>query len=45
MGLLACHDIERINDYANRLAAFVCSQKGATPRPSATLVTEIVGRP
>ncbi|MBL7134857.1 MAG: carbohydrate kinase [Phycisphaerae bacterium] len=45
MGLLAGHDIERINDHANRLAAFVCSQKGATPRPHAALVTEIAGRP
>jgi fructokinase len=44
MGLLAGHDIERINDSANRLAAFVCSQKGATPRPPAALVAEISGR-
>jgi fructokinase len=44
MGLLAGHDIERINDHANRLAAFVCSQKGATPRPPASLVAEIAGR-
>jgi len=44
MGLLAGHDIERINDYANRLAAFVCSQKGATPRPPAALVAQIAGR-
>jgi len=44
MGLLAGHDIERINDYANRLAAFVCSQKGATPRPPALLVAQIAGR-
>ena len=44
IGLLAGHDIEQINDYANRLAAFVCSQKGATPRPPAALVAEIAGR-
>ena len=44
IGLLAGHDIERINDCANRLAAFVCSQKGATPRPPAALVAEIAGR-
>lgn len=44
MGLLAGHDIERINANANRLAAFVCSQKGATPKPSPELVAEIAGR-
>jgi len=44
MGLLVGHDIERINDCANRLAAFVCSQKGATPRPPAALVAQIAGR-
>ena len=44
IGLLAGHDIERISDCANRLAAFVCSQKGATPRPPAALVAEIAGR-
>ncbi len=43
MGLLAGHDVERINENANRLAAFVCSQKGATPRPAAALVAEIAG--
>ena len=31
MGLLAGHDLDRINDEANRLAAHVCSQHGATP--------------
>ncbi len=45
MGLLAGLDIERINDNANRLAAFVCSQKGATPRPVPALVADIAGRP
>ncbi len=45
MGLLAGHDIERINESANRLAAFVCSRKGATPRPPAELVAEIATRP
>jgi len=44
MGLLAGHDIERINDNANRLAAFVCSRKGATPRPPAALVAAVAGR-
>jgi len=45
MGLLAGHDVEQINADANRLAAFVCSQKGATPRPDAALVAEIAGKP
>lgn len=31
MGLLAGHDLDRINDQANRLAAHVCSRHGATP--------------
>lgn len=44
MGLLAGHDIQRINDGANRLAAFVCSQKGATPRPAPGLVATVLGR-
>ncbi len=24
-------DLDQINDHANRVAAYVCSQKGATP--------------
>jgi fructokinase len=32
MGLLAGRPLDEINDRANRLAAFVCSQPGATPR-------------
>ncbi len=31
LGLLRDMDLESINDYANRVASFVCSQEGATP--------------
>ena len=31
LGLLRGMDLESINDYANRVASFVCSQEGATP--------------
>jgi fructokinase len=31
LGLLKGWDLDRINDHANRLAAFVCSQAGAMP--------------
>jgi len=31
LGMLAGHDLDRINEQASRVAAFVCSQKGATP--------------
>ena len=31
LGLLRGHDLERINADANRVAAYVCSQPGATP--------------
>ncbi len=31
LGLLKSWELDRINDQANRLAAFVCSQAGATP--------------
>ncbi len=31
IGILSGHDIEEINTNANRIAAFVCSQPGATP--------------
>jgi fructokinase len=38
MGLLARRTLDEMNDAANRLAAFVCTQPGATPRhpPSMT---------
>ncbi len=32
MGMLNGTDLDKINDTANRLAAFVCSQKGAMPK-------------
>jgi fructokinase len=31
------HDLDRINAFANRLAAYVCSQPGATPPIPAAL--------
>lgn len=31
VGMLKGYDLDRINDTANRLASFVCSQSGATP--------------
>jgi fructokinase len=37
-GLLEGHDPARINDFANRLAAYVCSQPGATPPIPAELL-------
>jgi fructokinase len=37
LGLLAGWELERINDHANRVAAFVCSQAGATPALPETL--------
>jgi len=44
MGMLAGLSISRINDGANRLASFVCSNKGATPRPHIGLVALVLGR-
>ena len=38
MGLLEGHAPDRINDFANRLAAYVCSQPGATPPIPADLL-------
>ncbi|HUG68532.1 MAG TPA: carbohydrate kinase [Pirellulaceae bacterium] len=38
LGLLAGHNLEAINDQASRVAAFVCSQAGATPRLPMTIV-------
>ena len=37
LGLLAGWDLDRINDHANRVAAFVCSCAGATPELPAPL--------
>lgn len=31
LGMLAGHDLDRINSQASRIASYVCSQKGATP--------------
>jgi fructokinase len=31
VGMLRGHDIDAINEHANRVAAFVCSKRGATP--------------
>ena len=31
LGMLEGYDLDRLNDYANRVAAFVCSRAGATP--------------
>ena len=38
MGLLRGLDLAAINDHANRVAAFVCSQRGATPKLPAELL-------
>jgi fructokinase len=32
LGMLSGSDLRTINDYANRVASFVCSKRGATPR-------------
>ncbi len=37
VGLLKGRSLDQINDHANRVAAYVCSQKGATPRLPAEL--------
>jgi fructokinase len=37
MGMLNGTDLDMINDTANRLAAYVCSQKGAMPKISSIL--------
>ncbi|MCX6343793.1 MAG: carbohydrate kinase [Armatimonadetes bacterium] len=37
MGMLNGTDLDKINDTANRLAAYVCSQKGAMPKISSIL--------
>ena len=31
LGMLSGSDLRTINDYANRVASFVCSKRGATP--------------
>jgi len=37
VGVLKGDDLDEINDHANRVAAYVCSQKGATPELPAEL--------
>ncbi len=41
MGLLAGHDLDTINRAANRLAAYVCTQKGAMPTVPTTLLADL----
>jgi fructokinase len=41
MGILANRDLDRMNAAANRLAAFVCTQPGATPPIPKELVAEV----
>ncbi|MGJ8724764.1 MAG: carbohydrate kinase family protein [Roseibacillus sp.] len=40
-GLLRQWPLERVNSFANRVASFVCSQKGATPNLPAELLDEM----
>jgi len=40
-GLLHGKSLDEINKFANRLAAFVCTQKGATPKVPDTLAAQI----
>lgn len=40
LGLLDGHPLDRVNAFANQLAAYVCSQPGATPPVPAALVAE-----
>ncbi|HUT30479.1 MAG TPA: carbohydrate kinase [Sedimentisphaerales bacterium] len=40
LGLLYGRTLDEINEFANRLASFVCSQSGATPRLPDTLAKE-----
>jgi fructokinase len=43
MGLMADRDLDAINAAANRLAAYVCTQPGATPPIPAALAAEVRG--
>lgn len=45
MGLLRGDDLDRINAHANRLAAYVCSQHGATPAIPEELRGDAAGEP
>lgn len=42
-GLLRGHSLDRINEHANRVAAFVCSREGACPELPETLCAESTG--
>jgi fructokinase len=44
-GLLAGRDLDRINHDANRLAAYVCTQRGATPPIPPALAKSLSGGP
>jgi fructokinase len=41
MGLLQGARLDEINDHANRVASFVCSQNGATPELPESLVLSV----
>jgi fructokinase len=41
VGILAGHALEKIHERASRVAAFVCSQAGATPRPTHNLLEDL----
>jgi len=41
MGLLAGLSLDKINQIAGKVAAFVCSQSGATPALPVELISEI----
>jgi len=45
LGLLHRWDLERINQHANEVAAFVCSQPGATPKLPEALRRPFTGEP
>lgn len=42
MGLLRKQSLDEINEYANRVATFVCSQRGATPKLPKELVQGVL---
>ena len=41
LGLLRGRDLANINEHANRVASFVCSQSGATPKLPSSLVEAV----
>ena len=42
MGLLSDHSIEKTHQNATKLSAYVCTQKGATPRIPEKLISEML---